>query len=230
MLLLVATGAAATEIEPGIYRIEGLGDSLPKDDLEPLAGIVGKAELVGLGEAVHTSGDFYRAKFRIFRYLVEELGFRVTFSRPGISFACLSRKIRFPDARTAVWAHNFRLARGKANGIETMGLHLKRAFKRKYKAIGLIAFEASIDWVGVGCGLFATAEPGSVEDLLRQLGEPLLLVDLAFPGGDPPFLRKGRKYDFNWGVAPDAQAPVQRAGLPGERDEDAAARLAPCVA
>ncbi len=80
MLLLVATGAAATEIEPGIYRIEGLGDSLPKDDLEPLAGIVGKAELVGLGEAVHTSGDFYRAKFRIFRYLVEELGFRVTFT------------------------------------------------------------------------------------------------------------------------------------------------------
>ncbi len=80
-LALVASslwGAAvgATEIEPGIYRVDGIDETLPNDDLAPLAGIIKKAEIVGMGESVHTVGDYYRAKFRIFKYLVEELGFR----------------------------------------------------------------------------------------------------------------------------------------------------------
>ena len=109
------------------------------------------------------------------------------------------RRIRFPDARTVVWAHNYHIARGRILGDKVMGLHLKQAFKRKYKAIGIVALEAATDWPGVGCGSFATAEEGSVEELLSRLGEAYLLVDLSFPGGDPPYLAPGRRFNLNWG-------------------------------
>jgi erythromycin esterase len=48
-------------------------------DLNALGRMVGSAEVVGLGEATHGSQDFFRMKHRVFRYLVEEKGFR-TFS------------------------------------------------------------------------------------------------------------------------------------------------------
>lgn len=60
----------------GLYRIEGIDESLPHTDLAPLEEILDRARFVGLGESVHTSGGYYRAKFRLFRYLVEVLGFR----------------------------------------------------------------------------------------------------------------------------------------------------------
>ncbi|BFO19151.1 hypothetical protein SHKM778_55390 [Streptomyces sp. KM77-8] len=45
-------------------------------DLDALGRMVGDAEVVGLGEATHGSRDFFRMKHRVFRYLVEEKGFR----------------------------------------------------------------------------------------------------------------------------------------------------------
>ncbi|GAA3848736.1 erythromycin esterase family protein [Streptomyces sedi] len=48
-------------------------------DLDALGRMVGDAEVVGLGEATHGSREFFRMKHRVFRYLVEEKGFR-TFS------------------------------------------------------------------------------------------------------------------------------------------------------
>jgi erythromycin esterase-like protein len=64
-------------ILPGLWRLHGTTPDLPQDDLEPLRRIVGKAQFVGLGESIHTSGGFYEAKDRVFRFLVERLGFRV---------------------------------------------------------------------------------------------------------------------------------------------------------
>ena len=61
---------------PGIWRLDGDDPALPAGDLEPLRQIIGKASVVGLGEAIHTSGGFYRMKDRVFRFLVEEMGFR----------------------------------------------------------------------------------------------------------------------------------------------------------
>lgn len=62
----------------GLWRLDGddpfLGSSA---DLAPLRRMVGKAKVVGLGEAWHTSGGFYKMKDRIFRDLVENMGFRV---------------------------------------------------------------------------------------------------------------------------------------------------------
>ncbi len=48
-------------------------------DLGALGRMVGDARVVGLGEATHGSRDFFRMKHKVFRYLVEEKGFR-TFS------------------------------------------------------------------------------------------------------------------------------------------------------
>lgn len=64
-------------VRPGMWRLDGIDPDLGTADLEPLRGIVGKAQVVGLGEGYHTSGGFYVLKHRIFRYLVENMGFRV---------------------------------------------------------------------------------------------------------------------------------------------------------
>lgn len=46
-------------------------------DLAPLAKVVGKARVVGLGEATHGTREFFQLKHRVLRYLVEKQGFTV---------------------------------------------------------------------------------------------------------------------------------------------------------
>ncbi|MFG2982242.1 erythromycin esterase family protein [Streptomyces sp. NPDC048258] len=46
------------------------------DDLRPVGRMVKDARVVGLGEATHSSHEFLTMKHRVFRYLVEEKGFR----------------------------------------------------------------------------------------------------------------------------------------------------------
>jgi len=62
--------AAATRADAGS---EPASDA----DLQPFARIVGDARVVALGEATHGTSEFFRAKHRLTRYLVERLGFRV---------------------------------------------------------------------------------------------------------------------------------------------------------
>ncbi|MFI1828638.1 erythromycin esterase family protein [Streptomyces sp. NPDC020412] len=45
-------------------------------DLRALGAMIGNAKVVGLGEATHGSHEFFTMKERLFRYLVEEKGFR----------------------------------------------------------------------------------------------------------------------------------------------------------
>ncbi|MGW3284902.1 erythromycin esterase family protein [Streptomyces sp. NPDC001002] len=45
-------------------------------DLSPLDRMIGGARVVGLGEATHSSHDFFALKDRVFRHLVAEKGFR----------------------------------------------------------------------------------------------------------------------------------------------------------
>lgn len=63
-------------IRPGIYALDGQEFDLPLRDLAPLGTLVGDADIVGLGEVVHSSGGLYELKARAVRYLVSELGFR----------------------------------------------------------------------------------------------------------------------------------------------------------
>jgi erythromycin esterase len=72
----VAARADGKELLPGIYRFNGLAPSQAPDDLEPMKAVVGDATVVALGESIHTSGGYSHLKFRLFRFLVEEMGFR----------------------------------------------------------------------------------------------------------------------------------------------------------
>jgi len=63
-------------VESGIYRLDGVDASLPQNDLQPLRHILEGAQVVGLGESFHTSGGYYAMKHRLFRFMVEEMGFR----------------------------------------------------------------------------------------------------------------------------------------------------------
>jgi erythromycin esterase-like protein len=64
------------EVERGVWRLDGIDPELPLDDLAPLRPILQGAHVVGLGEKIHTSGSYYTMKHRLFRFLVEEMGFR----------------------------------------------------------------------------------------------------------------------------------------------------------
>jgi erythromycin esterase-like protein len=64
-------------VGPGLWRLYGEDPTLSgTEDLAPLRRMIGKATVVGLGEAWHTSGGFYKMKHRIFRDLVQNMGFR----------------------------------------------------------------------------------------------------------------------------------------------------------
>ncbi|MGN9762401.1 erythromycin esterase family protein [Streptomyces sp. SD31] len=56
-----------------LRTVEPVGDT---GDLRPLDRMIGDARVVGLGEATHSSHDFFALKDRVFRHLVEERGFR----------------------------------------------------------------------------------------------------------------------------------------------------------
>ena len=47
------------------------------DDLSPVAGIVGNAHIVGLGEGTHGTSEFFRMKHRLLEYLATQMGFSV---------------------------------------------------------------------------------------------------------------------------------------------------------
>jgi len=76
LCLSLAAGCSCGTLPPGAFALHGVDPNSPVDDLAPLAGIVGDAQFVGLGESIHTSGGYYAAKNRLVRYFVEQLGFR----------------------------------------------------------------------------------------------------------------------------------------------------------
>ncbi|MEU9193260.1 erythromycin esterase family protein [Streptomyces hundungensis] len=78
----VASGASAARSPvPALDRAaHPLRTTDPRGDLDDLRSIgvmVNDATVVGLGEATHSSHEFFTMKQRVFRYLVENKGFRV---------------------------------------------------------------------------------------------------------------------------------------------------------
>src|SRR5690349_7120569 len=363
---------------PGIWRLAGTDPALPIDDLAPLRKLIGNAEVVALGESVHTSGGFYEMKHRLFRYLVEEMGFRafaiespwtpadrvaryvetcdgsagdaidqglwttvwhsvevrnlvewmcewnrihpdekdrvhfygfdiqltsgldgpplIAFLRrigfaaddprilglrqcegvgvlyypsqlipPAVHQECMAavdalsvlfdenekeivrqtskedlgwarvrltairaweeewfyiqdfrrsyaardlgmadvfqaiRELRFPKAKTVLWAHNGHVANGHPFGHTALGDHLDERLGKDYVSLGLVAYDPYIDWAGVGCRRMNYAGPNSVETFLHELGEGFLLIDIRFPGAETPFFEPGRIYNVGEG-------------------------------
>ncbi len=81
-LLLTATSsiALATPLEylqKNASPINSLDLNSSLTDLEPLAGVVGDARIVGMGEATHGTAEFTRVRARMLEYLVREKGFTV---------------------------------------------------------------------------------------------------------------------------------------------------------
>ncbi|WP_286259369.1 erythromycin esterase family protein [Streptomyces graminofaciens] len=78
-----ATPTSATNRDPVVAALERFAHPLrtvePRGDtgdLRPLDRMIGDARVVGLGEATHSSHDFFAMKHRVFRHLVEKKGFR----------------------------------------------------------------------------------------------------------------------------------------------------------
>lgn len=88
-------------VQPGIWRLHGTDPDLPTEDLEPLRRMIGKASVVALGETFHTSGGFYEMKHRLFRFLVQEMGFRVFAMESGWTGADLTAEYVQTCAGTA---------------------------------------------------------------------------------------------------------------------------------
>ena len=57
------------------------------EDLQPLREIIGDAYIVCLGESRHDVSEFFRVKHRIFKYLVEEMGFTVFMLEAGLPYS-----------------------------------------------------------------------------------------------------------------------------------------------
>ncbi|MFI8514399.1 erythromycin esterase family protein [Streptomyces sp. NPDC085460] len=76
-LASVAPGAAAavrTDPDPGPAR-ELARSAAPLDDERALDRLIGPAKVVGIGEATHSSAEFFTVKHRLFAHLVEKEGF-----------------------------------------------------------------------------------------------------------------------------------------------------------
>ena len=77
-----STGVALVEVyalnnDYGAWPLAGDDPNLATTaDLEPLRWLIGDATVAAFGESYHTSGGFYRMKHRIFRFLVQQMGFR----------------------------------------------------------------------------------------------------------------------------------------------------------
>lgn len=133
----------------------------------------------------------------------------------GMAYAFrVLRELRHPNLKTAVWAHNYHLAKDADSsswGINTMGFHLREMFGSSYVVLALVANVAEIDWTGLGCGDIGRLRTDrTVEKLLHDLGHETLLVDLDFPGGKPPLL------------APDTTYRMSEAGMtPAEQFDGA---------
>jgi erythromycin esterase-like protein len=77
-----STGVALVEVYTldnnyGVWPLAGDDPNLATTtDLEPLRVLIGDATVAAFGESYHTSGGLYRMKHRIFKFLVQEMGFR----------------------------------------------------------------------------------------------------------------------------------------------------------
>ncbi len=79
----VAPPLALASLPPGITTIDGIDENLGSADLAPIRRAIGNSSVVALGESIHSSKGYLQAKFRLTRFLIEELGFRhVSFENP----------------------------------------------------------------------------------------------------------------------------------------------------
>lgn len=72
-----AADSVDAALPPGLMTFEGVDAGGDESDLAPLDALLGDAQVIGLGESVHTSGGFYAFKEREIEHLVSSRGVRV---------------------------------------------------------------------------------------------------------------------------------------------------------
>ena len=102
------------------------------------------------------------------------------------------RAIRFPRAKTALWAHNGHVIKNgpqASNGLTTMGTFLDDAMGKFYVSLALSAYNTYTEWPFIGfCGgPFNLFGPNPVEVPLQETGETALLADFDPRGQHPGF-------------------------------------------
>lgn len=111
------------------------------------------------------------------------------------------RELYGPTAKAVLIAHNAHLDRSSENtwltgqGVphqRAMGAMLRASLGTKYRAIGQYSFETGINWGGQSQPKPNT-NPDSLEKLLHDKGQPLMLLDLA----DNEFVPAGQKYSVD---------------------------------
>ncbi|MEU4396556.1 erythromycin esterase family protein [Kribbella sp. NPDC023855] len=131
-LSTVTATAAPTDPVPALTRaahpIRSTDASGSLHDLKPLARMVGSARVVGVGEATHSSSEFFTLKHRIFRSLVQEKGF-TTF------------------ALEASWSTGLELDRYVVSGVGDPREIMRREFQDAYKFWNADEYLALIEWM-----------------------------------------------------------------------------------
>ena len=227
---------AGYPVLPGIWRLHGTAPGLPQDDLAPLRQIVGKATVVGLGESFHTSGGYYEAKHRLFRYLVEKMGFRVlAIESSWVDAERVARYVEtcqgsadealtqglFPvwasaETRELVqWMCQWnRTHRNPKDRVHFYGFDIQ--FQQKEDAEALIGFlrriglaedDPRISGINRCEGVVETFFPAPLpEDRYRDCKEALAAVGSLFERQAASIIRRTSRKDFGW-------AKVRRVGL-----------------
>ncbi|WP_326579538.1 erythromycin esterase family protein [Actinacidiphila glaucinigra] len=183
--------------------LNGLDAGAPTGDLRPLGRVLRGVRVVGLGEATHGTGEFFRLKHRLLEFLVTELGFSVLAMEASASAgpavdACVRQGAGDPVAALTglgfwIWrthevlsavewlrVHNAtRPEHGRVRfaGIDPQqcgdSLRLLDAFLRE-------TAPDRVSWLHTALGPLATAAPGSAPDPRQRLvREAETLVDLV---------------------------------------------------
>jgi erythromycin esterase len=97
-------------------------------DLRPLGAMVADAEVVGLGEATHSSREFFTMKHRVLRYLVEEKGFTTFALETG-------------------WSGGVRLNEYVRHGTGDLDQIMKDEFQGSYRFWHTTEYRDLIEWM-----------------------------------------------------------------------------------
>ncbi|MFF7215147.1 erythromycin esterase family protein [Streptomyces sp. NPDC008238] len=210
--------------EPAAWRardvlpLNGLDAGAPFDDLRPLERSLRGVRIVGLGEATHGTGEFFRLKHRLLEFLVTELGFSVLAMEASASAgpavdACVRRGVGDPVAAlgglgfwiwrthevlsTLEWLRAHNGTRPEDGRVRFVGIDPQRCGDSLglLEAFLLRTAPHRVAWLRTAFGTLAAAAPGSAPDprqrLMRDAEALVELVRGLAPGAAVP-LRHAR--------------------------------------
>lgn len=79
------TGAVATWVRANALPLDTVDPEADRADLRPLLPLLGPARVVAVGESTHGTRDFFQFKDRLWRFLVEEAGYRAFAMEAGFA-------------------------------------------------------------------------------------------------------------------------------------------------